>query len=228
MLDFTFDSDKHEYRIEGIMYPSVTQIISGMGLDGFDPRDRADLKYINSLEGEDRELAIAVSSERVQTIIAAGQFGTACHVATELWDNGTLDTATIAGAIMPYLEAWKKFREDSDFTPIIIERRLYHPTYKVPGTIDRVGPLFDKMSIVDIKTSAQSPVYLGLQTAAYKEIYNSNPNIKDSYNKAKKRYGVLLKPDGTYRLEECKDKSDWNAFLSAWALCNWKRKHNLT
>lgn len=195
-----FDNDKHEYEIDGIVYPSVTQIIQGSGLSGY-------------------------SQHNQEAMEAAGKFGTACHVATELWDKGFLDMKTVDDPILPYLEAWKKFRNEFDFTPSAIEWKGYHQKFLIPGTIDRVGLFNDVNSIIDIKTSVQFPKYLGLQTAGYKEIFNSNHTSKKE--KVYRRYGVLLKPNGDYLLQECIDKTDWSILLSAKSIYQWKQKNNL-
>lgn len=195
-----FDNDKHEYKINGVPHPSVTQIIQEAGLSGY-------------------------SQCNQEAMEAAGKFGTACHIGTELWDKGRLDMKTVDNYILLYLEAWKKFRKEFNFTPSAIEWKGYHQKFLVPGTIDRVGLLNGVNSIIDIKTSVQFPKYLGLQTAGYKEIYNSNHKSKEE--KVYRRYGVLLKPNGDYVLQECKDKTDWSVLLSAKSIYQWKQNNNL-
>lgn len=68
--------------------------------------------------------------------------GTAVHRATELWDKGTLDEATVDPQIVGYVESWKRFRADLAYTPTHIEHRTYHPHLLVGMTIDRL-PLLD-------------------------------------------------------------------------------------
>lgn len=71
--------------------------------------------------------------------------GTAVHLATELWDKGTLDESTVDPQIQGYLESWKRFRKDQGYTPIEIELKLYDPVYLYAGKIDRL-PLCDLKS----------------------------------------------------------------------------------
>lgn len=209
MNNFTFDEEHHEYKIDGRVYPSVTTILTGCQLTGMET-DSPMLK---------------------EKIINAGKFGRAVHTVTELYDRGTLDMNTVDEPLIPYLDAWKLFRKECSFTPTEIEARAYHHIYKVPGTIDRIGELFGKMAIVDIKSSAKMPVCLGLQTAAYLGIWNDYTfllSILHGISKLslKTRYGVLLKPDSRYELKQCKNPNDWNLFLSALAIYNW-RMNNL-
>jgi hypothetical protein len=76
--------------------------------------------------------------------------GTYIHLATQLWDEGILDESTVDPQIKGYLESWKRFRKDQDYTPIEIELQLYDPIYLYAGTIDRL-PLCDLKSGVEEK-----------------------------------------------------------------------------
>lgn len=60
------------------------------------------------------------------------------HLASELYDKGTLDESTIDDTIKPYLEAYKAFRRDFSATITGIEVQLYHPVYKYFGIVDRI------------------------------------------------------------------------------------------
>lgn len=64
--------------------------------------------------------------------------GTYVHLASELYDKGLLDEDTVDEAIRPYLEAYKVFRRDFQAQVTGIEVRLYHPTLKYFGIIDRI------------------------------------------------------------------------------------------
>ena len=71
--------------------------------------------------------------------------GTAVHRATELWDKGTLDESTVHPDIIGYLESWKCFRKDQNYTPLYIEKSLFDSIYLYAGTVDRL-PLLDLKS----------------------------------------------------------------------------------
>lgn len=68
--------------------------------------------------------------------------GTAIHLATELWDKGTLDESTVDPQIQGYLESWKRFRKDQNYTPIEIEYRIVNSVLMVASRVDRI-PLLD-------------------------------------------------------------------------------------
>ena len=65
------------------------------------------------------------------------QRGTFIHLATELYDKGTLDESDLDPAIIPYLEAYKVFRRDFSGKVTGIEKKLWHPKLKYAGIIDR-------------------------------------------------------------------------------------------
>ena len=80
--------------------------------------------------------------------------GTAIHLATELWDRGTLDESTIDVRINGPLESWKRFRDDQGYAPMEIEYPTYHPELLVGCKIDRLpGPL-------DIKSGSPEPWHI--------------------------------------------------------------------
>ncbi len=83
--------------------------------------------------------------------------GTAVHLATELWDKGILDEATVDPQIAGYLESWKRFRKDQNYTPIKIEYQIYHPELMV-------GTKIDRLPLLDIKSGPQAPWHV-LQVA---------------------------------------------------------------
>ncbi len=80
--------------------------------------------------------------------------GTAIHLATELWDRDTLDETTVDPQIQGYLESWKRFRKDQNYTPTHIEYQIYHPELMVGTKIDRLpGPL-------DLKSGSPEPWHI--------------------------------------------------------------------
>jgi len=80
--------------------------------------------------------------------------GTAIHLATELWDKGTLDESTIDVRINGSLESWKRFRGDQGYAPIHIEYKTYHPELLVGCKIDRLpGP-------IDLKSGSPEPWHI--------------------------------------------------------------------
>jgi|TARA_Y100000310_G_scaffold230328_2_gene232739 hypothetical protein len=187
-----FDEQTHTYTVDGLKVPSVTQIIRDSGLTGIDASDPA--------------------------VQAAGQFGTAVHKMTELYDNITLDMGTVAEELYPYLQAWKKFLSETKAKLHESEMRLFHPVHLYAGTFDRTAEINGKNTIIDIKTSQKAPT-AGIQTAAYMEMYNYKLTFE---KKIRSRMSVFLRPDGSYRIDSHKNKLDFNIFLSALNLYRWK------
>ncbi len=135
-----FDEAAHVYRWDGIVVPSVTQILAP--LNDFSMVNPALLAYKRDL-------------------------GTAVHRATELHDLGDLDEDSVHESIRPYLDAWMRFRREKPFRIVGLEHRVFHEVHRYAGTYDRLVELDGKLCIFDIKTGAMYPSY-GPQTAAYK------------------------------------------------------------
>ena len=189
----TFDELKHEYRHGGKVVSSVTQILQHAGLIDLSMVKEGVLEYRRVL-------------------------GTAVHRATELYDQEDLDVDSLDSRIRPYLDAWIKFKADTNIVIKENELRLFHPTYRFAGTLDRVGMLGKDRVLIDLKTGLMYPSY-GPQTAAYKSAYEHQTK-----KKIQKRYTVQLKDDGNYRLEPMTNNDDWSVFLACLTLKNFKEK----
>ncbi len=111
------------------------------------------------------------------------------HKATELYDRDELDEDRLDSQIRPYLESYIKFRMNTDFKPILIEQRLYHPQYFYAGTLDRQGPLNGNQAIIDIKSGVRVDTD-ELQGVAYWELCRSNKIP------VKKLFDLYLKGNG--------------------------------
>ena len=148
----------------------------------------------------------------------AKERGTAVHIACQLFDEGRL--GELDDRIKPYLEGWKKLRADMKWGKEVIlnETTVYSNLWGVAGTLDR---LFKGNILVDIKSGAVSNV-VGLQTAAYAKLLLDCMGIK-----VKQRFSVQLCDDGTYKLTEFNKLSDWQNFLAALKIYQFKKKGNL-
>lgn len=195
-----FDEASHAYTLDGVRVPSVTQV----------------LRPLYSF--------IGISPEVLQ---AKAALGTAVHLACELLDNDDLDEESEDGraALEPlagYLAGYKKFKADKK--PVVIENetRLFHPVHRFAGTCDRRFEFEGHTWDVDLKsTVAMSPI-VGLQTAAYTEMFKANGKT------ARARRGALqLFPDGKYRLHEFSDPGDFSVFLSLLTVQRFKERHSL-
>lgn len=67
--------------------------------------------------------------------------GSMVHLATAYDDRNELDEESLDPVILPYLEAWRKFRKESGFVPESIEPPMMSTAYRYAGTPDRIGEL---------------------------------------------------------------------------------------
>lgn len=195
--DLVFDPNLHRYTLNGLAIPGVTSILQAAGI------------------GPDLSCIPASILEQKRDI------GTFAHEAAELIDMGG-EPEYYPGAD-GYVNAYRKFKTEFAFDPIEMELQVYSKNFKYAGTIDRIGLIDGKMSILDIKTTSILELgYVGPQTAAYEKAYiEMIKGIKKSFP----RYALQLKQDGTYKLHKCTDKEDFQAFLSALNIYWWREKH---
>jgi len=139
-LTFISDEDTHAYFWHGCPVPSVTTILSGVGV--------IDSRWFNE-----------------QSAIR----GTYVHEATALFDRNELREDTLDPVLVPYVDAYKKFLSDTLFAPTLIEEALYSEAYGFAGTLDRTGDLYGNNVLIDIKTGT-APKWVKWQTAAYREL----------------------------------------------------------
>lgn len=191
----TFNKEKHQYQLDGQVIPSVTRSLQDAGLVDF-------------------------SKVNADILRRALKFGTAVHLACELWDRKDLNVDKLDTNLMPYLKAWCAFLIDTGFKIEGIEETVASEKYWYAGRMDRRG-LLDRRTVVDIKTGVDFGPATRLQLAAYQLAYNEG---KPTLDKIKDRACVLLRNDGTYKLEVYRDKGDISVFLSALTLRNWRKR----
>src|SRR5512135_2118575 len=114
----TFDAEKHEYRYDGRVVPSVTQVLDVVGR----------FKYWDSIEMQE-----------------ARERGTAVHLITHLYDMDELDPDSVDEIYQPYLNAYIKFKRESGIVILESEQQVWHGKYEFAGTLDRVGELRKKI-----------------------------------------------------------------------------------
>lgn len=191
----TFDEDAHQYRYDGVVKPSVTQVLSKLHDFSLVPKD-----------------VLAAACER----------GTAVHLLCQYHDEGDLDQSSV-GEYRGYLDAWIKFCADYAANWTGIEARGDSKRYGFAGTYDRRGMFgaIPGLWIVDLKTAKQAHPVWGMQLSAYRAmVAETDPNYALA-----RRASVQLKLDGTYKFIEWCDPEDWTAFLSLIQISNWSAKH---
>lgn len=138
----TFNSERHEYEVDGEIMPSVSEII--------------------------RFIAREVYGDVVQSVLDnAADRGTRVHKATQMLD--VVHDVECDEDIVPYVQAYVQFLRDHKPAWELIEHSFYNPECKYCGTIDRYGELDGRKTIVDIKTSSSlQKVLYGAQLSLYR------------------------------------------------------------
>lgn len=177
MPSLEYNDKLHEYKLDGVVLPSVTTILKDCGM-------MKALKFY-TLDGANK--------------------GKRRHKLTELYDKDILDYGSIAEEDMPYLEGWIKVKEalKIEVEPSGVEVRLYHPLLRYVGTADRICKLNEIITIVDLKTGAKEKwhvLQLILYGLAYAALYDQPlPNLLSVYLKSNGKY--------SYKEYDYKDKS---------------------
>lgn len=169
-----FDEDRHEYSVDGIKLPSVTEIVSPFTFSKY----KVDAAVVNQ----------------------AAFRGKIIHEVCADYDMGALsDTDEIAPDIAMYLKAWKDFCHDYQPEWLMIEQPMACNDYA--GTIDRVGIIDGEPVIVDIKTTSSmdraSKIALCSQIAGYIMLCDSNTEY---HIQSKNCMGVQLTKEGKYNV----------------------------
>jgi hypothetical protein len=182
----SFDVARHEYRRpDGLVVPSVTRVLRGVGLS------------------TDYE-ALAASNKLSRAILDRKRaLGTAVHVETQYYDDHGLDLRRLDEEVLPYVEAWAMARVNLQLTPITRERRMYAEWLGVCGTLDGVfyrGTDDGHLILIDIKTGSVDGAATRYQTAGYEVLWN------DEYpsRPIAERWAVELTPERAtpYRIHD--------------------------
>jgi len=188
---------EHHYFADGKRTPGVNEILAEVGLIDF-------------------------SGINARILDLACDLGTAAHQATALDDINDLDFDTLSPGLLPYVQAWQKFKADYkiSFRREQIEQKLYSKKWGFCGTLDRLPVIIGgKLTLIDLKTSTAMQKYFRLTTAAYALLAEENfPKMK-----IRQRWGVQLLPTGRYKIHVYDDPRDKQYFLSALTLYQFKK-----
>jgi hypothetical protein len=195
-IEFTFDSHRHLYLVQGRPVPSVTQVLHASGL------------------AADYSTVVPEVLEHKRVI------GEYVHKATQYLDEGSLDRETVDPELGGHLTAYEAFLRDSGFKSQWIEQRLVGAVNGVlcGGTVDRVGTMAGKLWILDLKCVERLYPSFALQTAGY-ELLLPKP-VVPPFRYA--RAVLQLKPNGSYKLTSYDDLADFDVFRAALTVAVWK------
>jgi len=187
----TFRARGHVYTHEGRVVPSVTQVLTLAGLD---------------------ELAHVPR----RCLARAGALGSAVHQACQFLDEDDLDLDSLDPEIVGYVLGWQRFKQEYDFTPIVIERRGISVGERNYGfCLDRIGIVGEHELLVEIKTGEKPLPSWAIQTAAYAEA--------EEFDGA--RLTVHVAADGSYTLIPHADQGDFEVWHHALELAWWRLEH---
>jgi hypothetical protein len=145
---------------------------------------------------------------------ASSARGTAVHAACALDDAGDLDESTVHPAVAPYLSGWRRFRAEMQPEILTIEEGVRHEPYRYRGTLDRRMKLRGIEGVGDIKTGAPLASH-PIQLAAYAL----------TFDRPLARWGIYLREDGSYRIEECRDRRDFDVWKAVITVANFIQEH---
>ena len=170
-MNLEYNDERHEYKINGEIVPSVTQVLKEAGL--------IDFSGIPPLVLEN-----------------ARERGLAVHETLELYDKDDLVMHTLDPVLKNYLHQWELWLKESGFNVLTAEQMVGSEEHMYAGTMDRMGTISGDLTIMDIKTSKptkSSKKNLGLQLAGY---VHASPKTK-----IVRRIGLFLTEDSFKEIE---------------------------
>lgn len=184
-----FDKD-HQYQVDGEPVPSVSEVLRFMSREIYD------------------------SATQFQLNNAADR-GTRIHKATEQIDR--FGSCEVTADIELYVRAYMQFLRDHKPKWERIEHAMYHPELLYAGTLDRVGIINGKRTVVDIKSTSK------IETPLVTAQVNAYALMSCANGKPVDEVAVLqLKKDGTYRFRILEQNT--STFLAALTLHNALKK----
>jgi len=186
----TFDKETHTYWDEnGINYPAVTKVLEGMG-------------FVDSTWFDEW------SRTR----------GSYVHKAVELYNKGELLEEDLDERLAPYLDAWRRFKQNSNIIILNSELQVHSDIYRYAGTLDIECTINDNQAIIDLKSGIVAPV-TALQLAAYVMArYDNYYSVK--------RYGLSLK-GGRPTIVPFENFSDFGIWQAIMAVYNYKLNNGI-
>lgn len=169
MTDFNYDEVGRKHTINGLPAPSVTQILQGVG-------------------------TVDYSSAPANAMARGADRGRKVHTSCQLLDEGDLDESTLDEVLLGYVEGYKKFLAESDFTIVKQEEPVACEELGYVGKPDKLGLLNFEPCILDIKTG-EVKEWVALQIWGYGLAIHGL-----DYGGTDLHCALQLTKDGKYRL----------------------------
>lgn len=196
----TFEPLEHVYTLDGRKLPSVTHILSKLGLI-------------------EEEWFTEESRNR----------GTAVHEAIHYLNEDDLDWSSIRPDYLGYIEAYERFCKESGFEPLGAEWLLAHKKLHYAGALDAFGLMVGEKLVIDYKTGGPAPWHC-FQGAGYIELLRDNAGELGLTDEDIPERALVchLRKDGNYKLvDPCQDSKTpitWRQARAMWlttrSLCN--------
>lgn len=188
-----FEPKEHVYSVNGIVVPSVTQILAATGLSDYSflPPDKAEY---------------------------CRRRGTFVHAAARQIVEGRFNRANLEKypQVAGFILAFEAFLVGEQFETLATECGVILASGSCAGTLDLLGKRGGKngvLSLADLKTG-MAPKSTGLQTAAYENGLRSLAGQYEFCIEPHARMSVELRKDGTYRVRGYDDPDDYGKFLT--------------
>jgi hypothetical protein len=191
-VELVFDSVKHTYEANGEIVFGVTSITGIL--------DKPALLYwVNNTDCEYLDKALKpgmMIDELSKSAIISGMKGLFRKKSGEAADIGTMVhdylekylNAGINGETLPEMpinphiraaiKAFLGWTKENKVKFIAAERKVYSKKYKYAGTLDALGYVNGKLSIIDFKTSSGIYDDMFVQTSAYAKAVEEEDNVK--------------------------------------------------
>lgn len=175
-----FDPQKHYYLIDGELAFGVTNVLQILAKPALLPwvaKCTAEFWEQNIKPGEPldevqiqrlvRESKVAHRNRKD----AAADMGTYVHDWIEKYVTGDQPTPPQNAQLAKAVRAFVKWYESTSIEPLASEQKLCSPTLKLAGTVDFIGKIDGKLTIVDWKTGSGIYPEMFLQMGAYVLMY---------------------------------------------------------
>lgn len=184
----TFREEDHTYWDGDTRYPSVTEILQAEGF--------IDTTWFDKWS-------------RMR--------GLYVHKAIELYNKGELLEEDLDERLAPYLDAWRRFKENSEIKIIASEQIVSNVLWQYAGTLDIFCKINGYESIIDLKSGVVDAA-TALQLAGYAMTSENYYIIK--------RYGLSLK-GGRPSIVPFNKIDDFKIWQSVIAVHHYKLNNNL-
>lgn len=188
MNEIKYNDSDHTYWVGNVRLPSVTEILQDEG-------------FINNTWYDEW------SCTR----------GTYVHRAIELYNSGALLESDLDERLVPYLDAWRRFKENVSIQIIASEKMVYSAIFQYAGRLDILCEINREKSIIDLKSGIVDSA-TALQLAGYAICFEGYYSIK--------RYGLSLK-DGKATIRAFNDPKDFEIWKALVAIHWYKLNNNI-